>query len=990
MPNNAKRKATIKDPIACWFVLLLYASISHCLYAQYGVDRWTINNGLPQNEVRGITQTSDGYLWIATMDGLARFDGVRFTVFNKNNSSVIPSNRFTVLEQGEHGVLWLVTEGGDVLSYNRGTFRAYGENQGLENFRVSDLTADATGGVWVLSKGRVKKWNRISERFETALELGTRFYHPLGWDTNGFGAADRDHVYCFARGVLHRYLLPQRLRGLGYSCYAVDDQGNAWAGRGDSEWIGFAPGDPSEPHELPKDFLKSYSGNGGRHWDVRRSSSIYRTIRFSSAGQKVSIEFRRAFVDRQRNLWLASEGRGLYRLQDQPIKTYTVEQGLIDRDVYPVYQDHAGAIWLGAWHKGLSRFANNHFQNYGVADGLPNPLVTALLEDKNGRLWISTQDGLTTFHDGHFDTSLVPRLPQPVQAMHQDRNGTIWFGMREGLAEWKNGSLRMLTTADGLASFDVHAIAETNDGDLWFGGTGGLTQLHENHFVRWPENDSRTKSNIWSFYVDPDGDLWIGTFDSGLLYLKGNNLTRYTSREGLFDDGVFQILDDELGNLWMSCDRGIYRVRKQELIEFARGERKSVSSIAYGMIDGLLNLEANGGIMPAGIRSRDGRLWFPTQDGVAVIDPRSVSAPQSSPRPIIESVRVDQSQVPLDSEIRVPPSRNTVEIRYTAPDFYKPEQIRFRYRLEGLDSDWTEASLERSVSYAHLPAGNYGFQVSATNGNGVWSPATSPLQIAILAPFYKKSWFESLIVAGVGLAIYLAWQYRLAQLHAQQAQQLSFTQKLITSQENERMRIASELHDSLGQRLVVINTMAQLSLKNKASSGKQEDGNAFAEISTEALAAIEDTRLIAYDLRPVHLEQLGLTVSIDELITKTAAATHISITIDLEDIDEILPEQHHINLYRIVQEALSNILKYSSASEAGVRIRRTERGMILVIHDNGVGFEVEENANKTGRMGMGLRGMAERAALIGAAYRLRAVPGQGTEVTIEIDRKICR
>lgn len=969
--------------LLCAALFLVFASC-HRTLGEYGYKVWTVENGLPQNEVRGITQTPDGYLWVVTLDGLARFDGVRFTIFNKSNSPGILSNRLTSIEQGYDGDLWMTYDSGGLLRFHRGTFRTFTARDGIPGNVVSGITADSDGGVWIVSRGLISKWNEVNNRFELVTELNKRTYGPLVWDSTGFGAFDKDRIYCFSKGQLRTYLLPEHLQGREIRGIALTFDQVAWVKMASGELARLALGDPSRSHELPKDAKLRYRGVNGQTWEMQPTAEMFGSISFATAGETMSIEFRHGLVDRQGNLWLATEGHGLYRLRESPVTAYTVEQGLLDRDVYPIYQDRSGAVWVGTWHKGLSRFQNGQFRNFTVADGLPNPLILALLEDRDGRLWIATDGGVTTYRNGHFDQTGVPPLSDEVHAIYQDHNGTLWFGMRSGIGEWKNGSLGVLMAADGSAPFDVHVIAETPQGDLWFGGADGLMQLHDGHSIHWSESNGLSSNDIWSLYPDADGTLWIGTFDGGLMRLKDGHITRYTTRNGLYNDGVFQILDDRNGNLWISCDMGIYRISKKELLEIANGTRSFISSVAYGREDGLLDLEANGGIMPAGTRTSDGRLWFPTQDGIAVIDPRKISNSSETPKVVIESATVDQVPIAFNAGIRVPPTKYNLQIQYTAPDFNKPEQIRFRYRLDGLDEGWIEAGALRSASYTHLPPGHYTFLVSATNGNGVWSQNANGVSIDVLAPFYRTLWFEACVLLVIASIAFGIWRYRLMQLRWQQALQLDFLQQLITSQENERKRIAGELHDSLGQRLVIINGMAKLALRSRRNPTMQDEENVLAEISQEALAAIQDTRSISYNLRPVHLDRLGLTRVIEHLVKKASEASSIPMVSELDDIDDLLPEEQRINLYRIVQEAISNLVKYSHATAAGVRIRRKDQLTVLTIYDNGVGFVANGNLNKTGRIGMGLRGMAERASLIGGNYKVASTPGGGTVVSIEI------
>jgi signal transduction histidine kinase len=477
--------------------------------------------------------------------------------------------------------------------------------------------------------------------------------------------------------------------------------------------------------------------------------------------------------------------------------------------------------------------------------------------------------------------------------------------------------------------------------------------------------------------------LWIGTYDGGLGRLKDGKFTRYTEHNGLFNNGVFQILEDGRENLWMSSNRGIYRVSKHDLNAFANGEQTSITSVAYGETDGMLNEECNGGMAPAGIKANDGKLWFPTQNGVAVIDPTTVWINQQPPPVIIETAFVERIPANIQNGLRIPPNKENLEIEYTALSFVRSEQIHFRYKLDGLDSNWIDAGSRRTAYYSHLPPGTYTFHVIADNSDGVWNTNGQSLTITVQAPFYRTWWFITIVALFIALLIALAVTYRISQLKRMQALQKAFSQQLIASQESERQRIASELHDSLGQRLLVINNLLKLVL-GKQNKGVAPGQEMMEEISGETLLAIQETREISYNLRPFQLDRLGLTKAIEIVGRTVSSASGIPIECELDNIDDALPENLRINFYRIVQESLNNVMKHSQATEVKIRVTRDDKRMILTVHDNGIGFIPNNRPSKSGKSGFGLTGMQERAHSLGGVFRFRSAPAQGTTLTVEI------
>ncbi|MGA8594637.1 MAG: two-component regulator propeller domain-containing protein [Bryobacteraceae bacterium] len=698
------------------------------------------------------------------------------------------------------------------------------------------------------------------------------------------------------------------------------------------------------------------------------------------------IAFTSLFEDREGSIWLCTDGQGLFRLRIQPINVYSKEQGLPDRNVYPIYQSRDGSLWIGTWSGGLCRFRNGKCTTYTTADGLASNRVNAIYEDRDGMLWVAVLDGLHRMRNGRFEPVRGYGLFSTVRAIHQDRRGVMWFGTGEGLIRFESGRWTTVARKDGLATDDVRIIVDGRDGNLWVGGYGGLSNLHDGHVRAWTEKDGLASNAIRALYEDSDGVLWIGTYDGGLDRFENGRFTTYTVREGLFNNGVFQILEDSRANLWMSCNRGIYRVSKRQLNDFAAGKTSTVTSIAYGRRDGMRNAECNGGLTPAGIKARDGRLWFPTQDGVAVIDPDKLTINSKPPPVIVESCLIDRTPMAVDHPVRVMPGRENFEIQYTALSFISSERIRFKYKMEGLDHDWVDAGTRRVAFYSHVPPGSYTFRLTAANSDGVWNEAGSSLRFVVLRPFYETWWFAFLLSTLAATSLWLGWRYRLGQLKRARTAQQAFSRQLIASQESERKRIAAELHDSLGQRLVIIKNLALLLLQARASAELNDSQRErIEEISTEASGAVREVKEISYNLRPYRLDRLGLTKALEAMIEGASAASATIFSAHIDNIDGMFPQEAEINFYRIVQECVNNILKHSQAARAIVRIQRAEARLILTARDDGRGFAPESNHLDSLGGGFGLIGISERAQLLGGKATIQSAPGQGTTVTIEID-----
>jgi DNA-binding NarL/FixJ family response regulator len=399
---------------------------------------------------------------------------------------------------------------------------------------------------------------------------------------------------------------------------------------------------------------------------------------------------------------------------------------------------------MGTWERGLSRYKEGRFDSFtdrGV-------LGTALAEDSEGGLWIGSFNGAARLKDGKLtDFKDELKLPGPaVQAILEDAAGALWFGTNAGLVRRRDGAVTAYTTKDGLAGDDVRAILEDRQGHLWIGTYSGVTRIADGKFSSWTKREGLKSNRVRSLHEDRSGAIWVGAYDGGLSRIKDGRVANITMDDGLFNNGVFRILEDARGNFWMSCNLGIYRVSRRQLDDFADGKIRAVNSIVYGKSDGMLNPECNGGYQPAGIRARDGKLWFPTQQGVAVIDPETVPFNPHPPPVVIEECLLDRAALDFSDQAQIAPSQRNLEIHYTALSFIKPEHIRFKYKLEGLDKDWVDAGTRRQAFYSYIPPGQYTFTVIAANSDGLWNTEGRSLRIIALPPFYRTWWFIFLTI----------------------------------------------------------------------------------------------------------------------------------------------------------------------------------------------------------------------------------------------------
>ena len=961
--------------------------------AEYRFDAWTADSGLPQNSVRAIVQTRDGYLWVGTLDGLARFDGVRFTVFNRANTPAFPSNRVLALYEDCEGTLWIGLVDG-LVRYQRGKFSLIVGREGLEAENVNGFSGDEKANLWAHVGG-------------TPVQLKDGHFLPA--QPPKFWTRVGDDFQIFTGGKSTKLNIGKELSGKLFNVVISDQYGNSWLASQGGELVKVRDGKVvkiyGQADGLPGEILGSRLGfiacedrkgniwlGAAGPWLGRLKNGIF--TGYPSANTQSSHPLPEArdpsrsgitvlFEDREGNLWIGTHAYGLIRAHEQIVNPLSIQAGLQKANIYPVLEDRAGAVWLGVWNLGLARIQAGVVTNFPL--GFSRTEATALYQDHTGRLWAGFISGVTTFQGDQLSVADVPTplLNETVNAIYEDHSGVLWFGGEKGLYSYQKGELSAFTHRDGLAAGSISVIIENHTGTLWIGTRFGLSRLLNGRFNTWTEREGLPSNHIVALYEDAEGTLWIGTSDGGLGRFKEGHFTSYTMKKGMFDNGVFQILEDAAGNFWMSSNRGIYRISKRELNEFAEGRRRSITSVAYGKGEGMLSAECNGGRSPAGVKTRDGKLWFPTQDGVAVIDPTSLGSNTNPPPVVIEAFVLDRQSQALDRPLRVPPGKANIEIQYTGLSFVNSERMSFKYRLAPADDKWVEAGTRRAAYYSHVAPGHYTFSVLAANSDGVWSPTGASLPFVVLPAWYQ-TWLArgagGATIAGLLIAAYLR---RVNRLERARAMEREFSRRLMESQEQERQRLAAELHDSVGQSLLVIKNRAVMALDHSESPGKVSEQ--ITEVSNIASQALREVRGMAQDLRPFQLDEMGLTKAILAMTRRLADSSSIQFHTDITELNGELPKDREIHFYRVIQELLTNIVKHSRATKANVTIRKAGPILRALVQDNGSGFDVSGSAGQPStQTGFGLRGIRERVRTLGGRLQLDSRAGEGTSMVVEV------
>lgn len=738
-----------------------HALDGHRRVTQYAQTHYEKRDGLPHGLANSIAQTSDGYLWAGSEEGLSRFDGAAFTTFDHRNTDSLPTNIFTALAVDAAGTLWAGTREHGLLHRSDGEFHVVAWEPGPQEQQIRALAFDAAGELWVGMHDR-----GVVRLHAGALITALTVRDGLPSDDIRSFLAARDGTMWIGTfrglaqwkaGRLSRG--PAALDGVAVHAIAQDGRGELWLAtakglahlRGDAiEWVG-------ADRLLTGDIRQVLFDRDGNLW-IGAATGVARMTpngQIDRLAQPAAIVLA-LFEDSEGNLWIGSE-TGLDRLRDGDVLSFGASKGLTDETAFGVREDAAGAMWITT-SGGLFRIAPGETEAQKLASD--RGTMYAIYPDTLGDVWFGGRDGdVGRWHAGQF-AWLGHQSWERIRSISQTPDG-MWFGTEHGLFRLRGD--RLEDAEPIVPGIVVSAIAPDARGALWLATDGGLQRWRAGAPAPIPPGGPPRNTPVATITFDPDGTMWVGTEGAGLWRLRDGRWFAFTSKDGMFDDLVWRVLDDGLGNLWMSSNRGIWWVSRQQLESRAAGQRQVVDSVLYGEADGMPDRECNGAIDPAGWRTRDGRLWFPTGKGLVAIDPGHLHA-TTPPSALVESLRVDGQPMRLAQVLELAPGANRLEIGYTAPALRGPERLRFRYRLDGFDPTWNDAGSQRLAQYTNLSPGEYHFVVEA-GLDGAWGKPGS-LAVTLLPAFYQTGWFYALAILLLALAVIAVPMLRVRQLRA--------------------------------------------------------------------------------------------------------------------------------------------------------------------------------------------------------------------------------
>ncbi len=738
---------------------------------------WNDRDGLPQNSVMSIAQTGDGYLWLGTLEGLARFDGARFQVFDRRTNPEMTSQRVQVVTRDPAGYLWVGTENGGLLRFDGARFEPLPPaNRRDSGWTVTALAIARDGSLWIGTLGELLRLPEGARAPVVAVSDADGVWSIAEAEDGTLWVATNRGVMIRRGAGFAKVELPPEAGSAPIRALAFGGAGELWLGPwegggalrlrrdGDAPWASadierFAP-EATVVHLLRDRDGGLWLGTEG-HGLLRHSA---RGLERLDAERGYPADFVLSlFEDREGNLWSGSDTGGLSQLRAGKFLVLDRRRGLGRDFVLSVLEDRRGDLWVGAYDGGVDRVRRQRdggfeVEHFGIADGLPDSWAWSLLEDRAGDLWVGTYDGLARRRDGRFEQPFARDLFRGVwvRALLESRDGILWIGTHHGLFRARGGATPELSGEVGgeLAGESILALAEASDGSIWIGSRRGV---HRWRSGRLEPLAGTGRARVRCFHEDAEGHLWIGTEGSGLFVLDGGTLRRLSGAQGLHDDLASRILEDDEGYLWISSNKGIFRARRTELLAAARGGAP-VEGEVFDAEDGMPSRECNGASQPAGWRDHKGRLWFPTIQGLVGIDPARIRRNPFPPPIEIESLTVDGKTQPTTPDYRIAPGSRALRIDYTATSLVAPESVRFRYRLLGFEESWVDAGTRRSAFFTNLPPGRYRFQLSAANDDGIWNEAGAELLLEQLPRWYEtRAARSSIALALVALVAGIFW-----------------------------------------------------------------------------------------------------------------------------------------------------------------------------------------------------------------------------------------
>jgi len=978
-------------------ILLFLLAVSCCLRAisatvrlsEYQKQEWQVEDGLPQSELRAITQVPGGRLLIATYGGVAAFDGLHFSPIRVDAKDPAASEPVNCLLVSRSGDLWIGTDDRGIIRQTAGAAINVSEQAGFYQERIRGLFEDSSGTIWAATHDGIE---RITVHGSTqSIELLDQLGPVSGDITTPFAEDGRGGLFVLtsagvfhltARGVhthvLQHHQLHHLSTGDAVAIY-YDRHGILWIGLRDglvrltpthktgAEYTQeIVPGFKNEVTALVGDYH-------GDMWVGTYNEGLCRVSgsRFSCWTTNDGLaddSVRSLYEDDEHNLWVGLAGGGLSRWRIATLIPLRDEPRAL-REVQPaaILEDHSGNLWLGTWGNGLFRLKQGTYQHETLPGN--SAAIRALAEDAAGNVWIGTWfNGLFRYNGKGFQHVLLGResLTDAVSALLSDKHGGFWVGTYTGLLHYTEGvpakNKGTLLLKDKL----ITCLAQLDDGSILVGTSAGLYRVRGDEVSMV---NGVSHPYVLSISIDNARNVWVGTKGGGLDWLKGDHAFHLDTMNGMVDYTIFSVLDDGQGFLWMATSRGIVRVQRQQLEELAHQKRKTLDTVLLGKADGMPSSECLGVAQPHSIRTTGGTLWFATAKGLAHTDPEGVVPPAAHPAQLTGAVLGDTSVEATDG-LALSPGLEDLVFQFNSQNLANPAQMEFRYKLGGYDRDWT-VTRYRTAHYRKLPPGHYNFLVGARNAGSAWTDKIASTAVYQQPYFYQAWWFYALLCAMAAVAAVRLFRWKLARAKGELGVVLE-----------ERNRIAREWHDTLMAGFAAISwqmetTARLLGSENSAAAKACElTRNMVRHCQAEA-------RRILWDLRENEEATGPLSSALSKALTPLGAKKGVDMQLQVEGQEVPLAPGFIHHLVCIGQEAVTNALRHAVPNMVSVHLQYHADWLSLSVKDDGCGFRASDKlAALHGHFGIPV--MEERARKLGGSLRVETSAGNGTEILVHV------
>jgi signal transduction histidine kinase/ligand-binding sensor domain-containing protein len=950
--------------------------------SQYFRDRWENDRGFPGGRVYAITQTADGYLWIGAEKGLVRFDGLSFQLFEPDGAKKIGPTVLGVVGAPD-GSVWARLRGPGLVRYRNGGFDDILPQLGASGSVVSAMTPGRGGSVLLATVGGgalIYRNGKVEEIAFTARLPGPSFVVSLAQSSGAeFWLGTREAGLLRVSGS-QITRVTEGLPDLKVNCLLPGEHGEFWIGtdKGVVRWTGSGltrTGIPAALHAVPA--VAMMRDSASNVWISAGSKGLLRVDRRGTVDASDLAQASTAFEDREGNIWIGTD-RGIERWRDPVFTTYSVRDGLPSETIGPVFASQSGETWFAPISGGLYRLRDGVVTAVTEA-GLATDVIYSIAGN-NRDTWVGRQrGGLTRIRaegDGWSATRFTHAdglAQNSVYAVHQARDGSVWAGtLNSGASRLKDGSFSSYDTRQGLASNTVSSIADTTDGTVWFGTPTGLSSLSGTAWRTFTVRDGLPSNDVSTLLEDAAGNLWVGTA-AGLAVVRSGRVHPLLLNEvSILSGSILGIAEDRRGTLWIATADRIVRVRRARLLE-GRATRADLRE--YLAADGLLGLEGVKRHRTV-VADAGGRIWFALNRGLSVADPTRADARQEPALTHVEAVAVDGAPVDLGHAVSIPSSHRRVTFSYAGLSLSTPERVRFRYRLDPFDGDWSEPVAAREAVYTNLRPAEYRFRVIASNSDGLWNGSEATLAFEIRPALWQTAWFQAAVLALAGLAGWGAYRLRVRQVAKQL--HIRFEERLA-----ERTRIAQELHDTLLQGFVSASMQLHV-----AVSRLPADSPAMAPLTRvlELMRSVtEEGRNAVRGLRAAHrTDELETAFS---QIQQEFPDSRATFRVVVEGPAVVLGPAIRDEVYRIGREALLNAFRHSSATRIEIELEYTPTELRMFVRDDGKGID-EQVVHRGSEGHWGLTGMHERAERIGATLKIRSRAGAGTEVELRVPARL--